>query len=76
MHHPRNRLKTYLEGIQEYWFHGPQRRFAREAGVPESTISRIIRQECTPDYGHICRIIRVLEAKLGKKIDPREVFEP
>ena len=72
----RNHLRTFLEQVPEYWFHGPQRRLARDAGVPETTLSRIIREGCTPSYPHICRIISVLEEKLGKRIDPREVFEP
>lgn len=73
--HP-NRLREYLEQVQEYWFHGPQRRFARDAGIAESTLSRILRQESQPSYGHICRIIAVLERKLGRKIDPRDIFQP
>src|SRR5436189_208394 len=69
----RNTLHKYLEEIQEYWFHGPQRKFARDAGIAESTLSRILRQECTPSYHHVCRIIAALEKKLGRKIFPRAV---
>lgn len=73
--HP-NRLGDYFENSQEYWFHGPQRRFAREAGVSESALSRILRQDAAPSYRNICRIVALLEKKLGKKLDPRDIFQP
>ena len=71
-----NRLPDLLAEIEEYWFHGPQRRFARDAGVSEVTFSRILRGATNPRYADICRIVRLLEAKLGRKVDPREVWEP
>jgi hypothetical protein len=71
-----NRLPTYLAGIPEYWFHGPQRRFARDAGVSESTLSRILRGSTNPRYEDICRIVACLEKKLGTKLDPRDIYEP
>jgi transcriptional regulator with XRE-family HTH domain len=71
-----NRLPDYLASIQEYWFHGPQSRFARDAGVSESTFSRILRGTTNPRYEDICRIVALLEKKLGRKIDPREIYEP
>lgn len=71
-----NRLKDTLAEIPEYWFHGPQRAFARDAGVTESTLSRILRGETNPRYEDICRIVDLLEKKLKRKIDPRDVFRP
>lgn len=71
-----NRLPQYLAEIQEYWFHGPQRRFARDAGVSEATLSRILRGATNPRYEDICRIVALLEKKLGRRIDPRDVYEP
>ncbi|MFN3650383.1 MAG: helix-turn-helix domain-containing protein [Armatimonadota bacterium] len=76
MNNHRNHLQEYLGTIEEYWFHGPQRKFARDAGIPETTLSRILRKESTPTFPVICRIVRALEKKLGRKIDPREIFEP
>lgn len=71
-----NRLPAYLGQLQDYWFHGPQRRFARDAGVSESTLSRLLRGETNPRYSDICKIVALLERKLGRRIDPRDVYEP
>ena len=71
-----NRLPGYLAEIQEYWFHGPQRRFARDAGISEATFSRILRGATNPRYEDICRIVTLLESKLNRKIDPRDIYEP
>lgn len=71
-----NRLAAYLGQLQDYWFHGPQRRFARDAGVSESTLSRLLRGETNPRYADICKIVALLERKLGHRIDPRDVYEP
>ncbi len=71
-----NRLPVYLAQIQDYWFHGPQRKFARDAGVSESTLSRILRGTTNPRYEDVCKIVALLEQKLNRKIDPREVYEP
>jgi transcriptional regulator with XRE-family HTH domain len=71
-----NRLALYLAQVQDYWFHGPQKRFAQDAGLSESTLSRILRGKTRPRYEDICKIVAVLERKLGRTIDPREVYEP
>lgn len=72
-----NRVSDYLQRIEEYWFHGPQARFARDAGISETMLSRILRGKTTnPRYSDILKIVRVLERKLGKRIDPRDVYEP
>ena len=71
-----NHLHDYLAQIEDYWFHGPQARFARDAGVSEATLSRLLRGATNPRYSDICRIVALLEKKLGRKIDPRDVYEP
>lgn len=71
-----NRLPQYLSQIEEYWFRGPQRRFAKDAGISESTFSRILRGTTNPRYCDICRIVALLEKKLHRKIDPRDVYDP
>jgi transcriptional regulator with XRE-family HTH domain len=71
-----NHLRKYLNQLEEYWFRGPQRRFARDAGISETTFSRILRGVTNPRYADICRIVALLEEKLGQKIDPRDVYEP
>ena len=71
-----NQLPRLLEEIPDYWFHGPQKKFARDAGVTESTLSRILRGETNPRYIDICRIVALLEKKLDRKLDPRDVYEP
>lgn len=77
VHPPKtNRLPLYLAQVQDYWFHGPQRKLARDAGVSESTVSRILRGVTNPRYSDICKIVAVLEDKLERKLDPRDVYEP
>jgi hypothetical protein len=71
-----NHLPRLLEEIPDYWFHGPQRRFARDAGVSEATFSRILRGATNPRYEDICRIVACLEKKLNRKLDPRDVYQP
>ena len=71
-----NQIPFYLSQIEEYWFHGPQRRFARDAGLSESTFSRILRGATNPRYADICRIVELFEKKLHRKIDPRDIYEP
>lgn len=69
-----NRLPYYLLQIEEYWFHGPQRKLAQEAGVTETTLGRILHGKINPRYCDVCKIVTVLEKKLGVKLDPREIF--
>jgi transcriptional regulator with XRE-family HTH domain len=71
-----NRLRQFLLQVEDYWFRGPQRKFAQDVGVSESTMSRVIRGVSRPSYELACRMARVLEKKLGRKIDPREIYEP
>lgn len=71
-----NHVRDYLARLPEYWFRGPQARFARDAGLTESTFSRILRGVSNPRYADICKIVALLEKKLGTKIDPRDVYEP
>lgn len=77
-HTPRpriNRVPAYLEKIQGYWFHGGQSRFAHDAGVSESTFSRIMRgQARNPRFRDLCRITDLIEQKLGCKLDPRDLY--
>ncbi len=72
----KNNLPVYLAQIQDYWFNGPQRKFAEDAGVSESTLSRLVRGTTNPRYSDICKIVALLEQKLKRKIDPRDVYEP
>jgi transcriptional regulator with XRE-family HTH domain len=71
-----NRLALYLAQIQDYWFFGPQKRFAKDAGISESTLSRILHGKTRPRYEDLCKIVAVLEKKLQRKIDLRDVYEP
>jgi transcriptional regulator with XRE-family HTH domain len=70
-----NKIPHYFFQLEKYWFHGPQRRFARDAGVSASTLSRVLRGQATnPNYASIYRIITHLEKELGYPLDPRDVF--
>jgi hypothetical protein len=70
-----NKIPDYLAQIEEYWFRGPKRRFARDAGVSEATFSRIFHGVTNPCYQDVCKIVALLEKKLGKRIDPRDIYE-
>jgi transcriptional regulator with XRE-family HTH domain len=71
-----NQLPVLLAQIQDYWFHGPQKKLAKDAGVNEATLSRIMRGTTNPRYIDICKITAALEKKLRRKIDPREIYQP
>jgi transcriptional regulator with XRE-family HTH domain len=71
-----NRLALYIAQIQDYWFRGPYTRFAQDAGISPSTLSRILHGKTRPRYEDICKIVALLEKKLGRKIDPRDIYEP
>ena len=70
-----NRLDLYISQIQDYWFRGPYTRFARDAGISPSTLSRLIHNRTRPHYDDVCKIAALLERKLGRKIDPRDILE-
>lgn len=69
-----NPVPHYFSRIPDYWFHGPQRRFARDAGVSESVFSRMLKGEDNPSAETVCRVVDLLERKLGTKIDPRDLY--
>jgi transcriptional regulator with XRE-family HTH domain len=71
-----NKIPHYFFQLEKYWFHGPQRRFARDAGVSASTLSRVLHGRVKrPHYVSICRIITHLEKELGYHLDPRDIFQ-
>jgi transcriptional regulator with XRE-family HTH domain len=70
-----NHLPRLLRQVQDYWFGGAQKLLARDAGLSRSTVSRIMRGETRPYYDEICKIVTVLEAKLGQKFDPRDLYD-
>ena len=45
-----NRLKEYLDQIEGYWFRGPQRKFAREAGVSDERLFAVAVWQETPFF--------------------------
>lgn len=51
-----------------------QARLAREAGVSQSALSRLIRGESSPSFAYVLAILRVFEKHLGKRIDPRDLL--
>jgi len=70
-----NRIPYYFFQIEEYWFHGPQRRFAQDAGISETTFSRVLRGKVNPDYSILCKIVAHLEKKLHRKFDLRDLYQ-
>jgi len=72
----RNEVPKLLAQLQDYWFHGPQKRFAQDAGITPTTFSRILRGQTNPRYSDMLKIVALLEKKLGRKLDPRDVYVP
>jgi predicted transcriptional regulator len=69
-----NRIKQFISQVEDYWFHGEQKKLSRDAGVTESTLSRTINGKTNPRYGDVCRITEALERKLKRRTDPREIY--
>ncbi len=71
-----NKIPFYFHQVEEYWFHGPQRRFARDAGIGENTFSRLLHGQTEhPEFSTICKVVTLLEKKLRIKLDPRDVYQ-
>lgn len=70
-----NRIPDYYLQIEDYWFRAPQRRFAADAGVSESSFSRLLRGQAVSDYRIICKIVAHIEHKLQTKLDLRDVYQ-
>ena len=68
-----NRVKVLLVHIPKFSIQG-QARLAAEAGVSRSTISRLVHGRINPSYRLARGVTDVLERRLGKPLDMREVF--
>lgn len=74
---PINNIWQLAESVPDFWFKGTQTKLAQEAGVSDAWLSRVINGRIAdPSYGHILAIVEVLEKKLERKLDPREIFRP
>lgn len=51
-----------------------QSRLARDAGVSESAVSRMVRGRCKPSLAVALRVTGALSRRLGRQIDVFEVF--
>jgi len=70
-----NRLREHFERCPHYWFNGPQRRLAREAGVSEKAVSCLLRGKTgNPTWRTVRRVTAAPERRLGVRLDPRDVF--
>ena len=68
-----NRVKVLLVHIPKFSIQG-QARLAAEVGVSRSTISRLVHGRINPSYRLARGVTDVLERRLGKPLDMREVF--
>lgn len=62
-----------MEHIQDYYIEGASR-FAKDAGISRSALSRLMRGESSPSYALVCALTKALERKLGCRIDPRDLI--
>ena len=68
-----NRVKVLLVHIPKFSIQG-QARLAAEVGVSRSTISRLVHGRINPSYRLARGVTDVLERRMGKPLDMREVF--
>ncbi len=68
-----NRIKAILEHIQDYYFQGASH-LARDAGISRSALSRLMSGRSSPSYALVCTLTSVLENKLGRRVDPRDII--
>jgi transcriptional regulator with XRE-family HTH domain len=62
-----------MDYITWYGFRG-QVRLAKEAGVTETAVSRVVNGKTRPTYRVIKGITEAFERQLGRHIDPRDLF--
>ena len=68
-----NRITGVLQHIPAYYF-SPQKRLAQDTGLSRSTVSRIISGETVPSGMAMLAISAAIGHRLGKHIDPCELF--
>ena len=70
-----NKIPDYYLQIEDYWFHGPQQRFADDAGVSRTSFGRLLHGGAVADYRIVCKVVSHLERKLQLRLDLREVYQ-
>ncbi len=68
-----NRLPDILLHISRYSGRGLSR-LARDAGIDNSILYRLINHDTNPSVVHVMRVLKALERQLGKPIHPDEVI--
>lgn len=68
-----NRLRQVLLHVPWYMFEG-QARLAADVRVSRSTISRLINGRISPSYRLVEKVTEALSKRLGRQIDPRDLF--
>jgi transcriptional regulator with XRE-family HTH domain len=67
-----NRIKAVLLHTKRYAFKR-QSNLARDTGLSESAISRLVRGHSSPSFNTLMKVVTALEAEVGKRLDPREL---
>lgn len=68
-----SRLGDLMAHINRYQFNGVSR-LAKDIGVADSTISRLLHGKINPSYILVERITAALEREVGHPIHPRDIF--
>ena len=71
--HVQNRVAGVLQHIPAYYF-SPQKGLAKDTGLSRSAVSRILNGETCPLGNAMLSISAALGRRLGKHIDPSELF--
>jgi transcriptional regulator with XRE-family HTH domain len=67
-----NRILAVMQHVPWYSFKR-QSRLAQDAGVSESSVSRLLRGKVDPSFYLMTAVSNALEARLRQKLDPREL---
>jgi transcriptional regulator with XRE-family HTH domain len=67
-----NRILAVMQHVPWYSFKR-QSRLAQDAGVSESSVSRLLRGKVDPSFYLMTAVSKALEARLKQKLDPREL---
>jgi transcriptional regulator with XRE-family HTH domain len=68
-----NRVGAIMQHIPWYSFKR-QSRLAHDAGVSESSISRLLRGKVDPSFFLMTAVTKALESRLRQTLDPREII--
>lgn len=68
-----NRILALMAHTTRYAFQG-ETRLANDAGVSKSAVSRLLTGQSSPSFALVVALTKVLEKRLGRSLDPRDLI--